>query len=352
MRTKLTLFFLVILSQSACAQPPVVDLSCENTEVDMSPLQEMEGVLAGENNHGIRSILLWKDDCMAYENYWGKYHAHSTHDLRSATKSITSLLVGIAIEQGHLKLDDPVFPILRSQYPEHKHTSPEKDAITVRHLLTMSSGLACNDRDKKSPGQEDRMYKKRDWLQHFTDLPMDGLAGDSSIYCTGGVVALGRLIEVKSGMKIDAFAEQFLFGPLGITDYTWARFDGKEGFDTGGHIDFRPRDMIKIGRLVLQKGKWEGKQIVSEAWIQESTDLQTRIDGGRPYGYLWWFAGVKSDQNTYKMVFASGNGGQYIFIIPELDCVVVFTAGNYNSPKAGRPFALLNQYIFPALPEF
>ncbi|AXW61199.1 hypothetical protein CJO94_03795 [Ralstonia solanacearum] len=127
-----------------------------------------------------------------------------------------------------------------------------RHGITLEHLLTMRSGLACDDRDPASPGQEDRMYQERDWVRYFLELPVAAPAGTVAHYCTGGVVALGRVVAEASKQPIPTFANAVLFGPLGISNARWADFDAHRQTDTGGHLALRPRDMAKIGQLVLQ----------------------------------------------------------------------------------------------------
>ncbi len=321
----------------------------EKVGLDASLLRELDASLPREKKHRLHGLLVVRRGHLAWERYWNGHGPDDVHDLRSVTKSITSLLTGIAIDQGHLAgVDVPVLPFFASTYPNLPGAGDGREQITVEHLLTMRSGLACHDRDRKSPGQEDRMYRKRDWIRHFLELPMAHPPGRETFYCTGGVVALGGVIERAVGRPFADFARESLFGPLGVRGERWSRFDRDRQVDTGGHLYLRPRDLAKIGQLVLQKGEWQGKRLVSAEWIEKATDRQTRIDGGKPYGYLWWMAGVQTENGPLKTDFASGNGGQYLFVIPDLDLVVVFTGGNYNSPEASQAFELLGRYIVPA----
>ena len=323
-------------------------------EVDMdgSLLRAAVARLDGERRHGIDSMLVVRRGRLVAERYWNGHDMATLHDLRSATKSVTSLLVGIALDRGLLgDVHDPALPYLARAYPR----LAVDPAITLEHLLTMRSGLACDDRDRRSPGHEDRMYRARDWPRFFLELPRSDAPGERTTYCTGGVVALGRIVAEASGQSIAAFASESLFAPLGILTYAWRSFDGRRQIDTGGHLRLRPRAMAKIGQLVLQRGVWDQGEIVSGAWIDASTAVHTRFtDDRRPYGYLWWQVqvvqprGTAVDARRIDVVYAAGNGGQYIFIAPALDLVVVFTGSNYNSPTGERPFAILGEYILPA----
>jgi len=346
------------LTLSACASPRVrVEgwVTADPAEVAMDGAQLNAAIdrLNGERRHGIDSMLVVRRGRLVAEHYWHGYDMSTLHDLRSATKSITSLLVGVALDKGLLRdVHDPALPYLARAYPALAG-SPGDPPITLEHLLTMRGGLACDDRDSDSPGHEDRMYRRRDWVRFFLELPRTHVPGEHTQYCTGGVVALGRIVAEASGQTVPAFAAEHLFAPLGIRAAAWRRFDGRSQTDTGGHLHLRPRAMAKIGQLVLQRGVWDSGDLVSAAWIDASTAVQTRFAADqRPYGYLWWRAQARipigADVRSVDVIYAHGNGGQYIFIAPALDLVVVFTGSNYDSPKAGRPFALLGEYIIPA----
>lgn len=316
--------------------------------MDAALLRAAAERLDGERHHGIDSMLVARRGRLVSEHYWNGYDAATLHDLRSATKSITSLLVGIALDRGLLTdVRAPAFAHLAAAYPDlHPADDPP---ITLEDLLTMRSGLACDDRDRRSPGHEDRMYRERDWTRYFLTLARTHKPGERTTYCTGGVVTLGRIISEASGRSIPEFAYETLFGPLGIRTFAWRRFDGRRQTDTGGHLHLRPRAMAKIGQLVLQRGVWDQGDIVSGAWIDASTGVHTRFTADqRPYGYLWWRAQAVLGARKIDLVYADGNGGQYIFIAPALDLVVVFTGSNYNDPAAARPFAILGEYILPA----
>ncbi len=266
------------------------------------------------------------------------------HDLRSATKSITSLLVLDAAQRGELGLEDPVLGHLRVEAED-----PRWSALTVDHLLTMRSGLDCDDRQRKTPGFEDRMYRSRDWLAFWLAVPFARDPGTEAHYCTGNVVALGRVLEGATGRDFPSIAEERLFGPLGITDATWATWDCGAGTDTGGHLRLLPRDFAKIGQLALDRGRWGGEQVLAEAAVDAALTHQTTIDQGVSYGRLWWHAAAVVDGVRHEVWFASGNGGQYVFVVPDLDLTATFTGGAYNRPAAGLPFTLLGRYVLTAV---
>lgn len=315
-------------------------------DMDEALLHSALDTVSQADDHGIDGMLVVRHNKLVLEKYWNGYDKDTLHDLRSATKSITSLLAGIALDKGILhSIDDPMMDYLSKSYPD---TAESKRAIRLRHLMTMNTGLECDDRSFLSQGNEDRMYRSRDWVGYFLNLPVERVPGGQSQYCTGGVVTLGRVIADASGQSIVEFSRKNLFEPLGIENVTWSMFDQKRQVDTGGHLYMRPRDMAKIGQLVLQGGKWNGQQVVSRRWLEQSTSEQTQMDGGASYGFLWWRGVPPAGSGLPLIIQASGNGGQLIFIVPELDLVSVFTGSNYNSRKAGLPFELFYRYILKA----
>jgi CubicO group peptidase (beta-lactamase class C family) len=321
--------------------------AADDVDMDGATLARLASELPAPAEHGLRSALVMRRGRLVLEQYWNGYDQTAQQDLRSATKSITSLLVGIAIDQRVIEgVGEPLRSFLAPVYP----TLPSLERnITLEHLLTMRSGLACNDRDQRSPGQEDAMYRERDWVRFFLELPSLGPPGGAAFYCTGGAVALGGVLARAAGRPVPEFADEFLFAPLGIRGARWASFDGGRQTDTGGHLALRPRDLLRLGQLVLQRGRWGDRQLVSSEWIDQSTSEHTRLDGGKPYGYLWWPTHLRHHGSEVSAVFAGGNGGQFLFVIPQLELVAVFTGGNYNSSKAQRPFKLLERYVVPAV---
>jgi CubicO group peptidase (beta-lactamase class C family) len=314
-------------------------------EMDEGLLRRWLSELPAPAEHGLHSALVMRRGRVVLEQYWNGYDRTALQDLRSATKSLTALLVGVAIDRGALSgVDEPVRTTLGGAFPD-------LDArLTLAHLLTMRSGLACDDRDPRSPGQEEQMYRAPDWARFFLELPRVEAPGEGAAhYCTGGAVLLGRVLATATGRPVPAFAAEVLFGPLGIHGEQWASFDEGRQTDTGGHLSLRPEDLARIGQLMLQHGAWAGRQLVSRAWIDQATAEHTHLDGAKPYGYLWWRTRFSHQGHPVEAFFAGGNGGQYLFVVPELELVAVFTGGNYNSPKAHRPFEVMKASIIPSV---
>ncbi len=298
--------------------------------------------------HKLHSTLRIKDGVLVLEEYFNDQKANEPHDLRSTSKSIRSLLVGIAIDKGFINdVNDPISKYLKQPVPK-KNLDPSKEQITIQHLLTMSSGLDCNDWDRKSKGQEDKVYRKKDWLQYTLDLPMVNEPGEVANYCSLGTVLLAEIVSQTSGMSIDQFAAKYLFEPMGITNLQWGHTSNKEVIPSAKRLYMIPRDMAKIGQLILNKGKWKGKQIISESWVAASTTYQTKL-AGLDYGYLWWNIPLKVKEEVLITKTATGNGGQYIMVVPEKNIVAVFTGGAYNSEEDKLPFAILRDVILASM---
>ena len=318
----------------------------KSQDADTSVVDNFLSQLKNEK-HKVHSILIIKDNQLKLEEYFNGFSMSKSHDLRSATKSIISLLIGIAVDKGLIKnIDDPISKYLKDPSPT-KNLDERKNNITIRHLLTMSSGLDCNDWDKTSKGQEDKVYRKKDWLQYTLNLPMDNEPGKESNYCSMGVVLLAEIISQCSGLPIEEFAEKYLFKYLNIKDAEWGHTSRKKVIASAKRLYLTPRDMAKIGQLVLNKGNWQGNQVVSEKWIQESTSTKTKITG-IDYGYLWWILPLNINGEIQSSIVATGNGGQYIIILPEINMVAVFTGGAYNSEDDKIPFTVMNRILLPA----
>jgi len=294
----------------------------------------------------VDSLVVARHGKLVAEGYFNGFGRESLHDLRSTGKSFTSALAGIAIGQGLFGVDDPISQHI-PQFDRHDNMSVRKQSIEIYHLLNMNSGLECNDWDSSSPGNEERMYDKRDWVGFILDLPMAFDPGQATQYCTGGVVVLGYIISQTSGMALDAYANSYLFGPLAIRDADWRR--SPDGAATGGGgLKLRPRDAAKLGQLYLNGGTWNGTRVVSAEWVSLSQQRLYSLGSDR-YGYLWWKRSFSRASGNVDSFFTSGNGGNYIFVIPSLDLVAVFTGSNYNSSLGDQPFTILRDRLLPAV---
>jgi CubicO group peptidase (beta-lactamase class C family) len=318
--------------------------------MEEKPLLELMQSIRDGALADVDSIVIAKNDALIAEGYFHGFGRDTPHDMRSASKSITSALAGIAVSQGLLAVDTPIAQYLPN-FDSYKHPDARKNAIEVFHLLNMNSGLDCNDWDDSSPGNEDKMYEKDDWPRFILDLPMAHAPGEASSYCTGGVVVLGSIVATRSGVPLDNYAATWLFNPLGIQDVNWRR--QKDGTATGGGgMRLRPRDMAKFGNLFVDGGRWKGVPVIPESWIEPSLRQVTTLNGtGDKYGYgfNWWKGSFQVKGATEVSTFAWGNGGNFIFLFPLHQLVVVITASNYDSAKEDAGFFILKSAILPAL---
>jgi CubicO group peptidase (beta-lactamase class C family) len=315
--------------------------SVETAGLSAQKLQEMESAIRADEFKKITSVVIARHGKLAYEGYFSGTDVNTLMETRSATKSITSMLIGIAIDEGLLEgVNAPVLPFFRDKQPL-QNPDPRKDKITVEDLLTMSSLLECDDWNDFSRGNEERMYLIEDWVRFALDLPIKGFApwvtkpkdspyGRSFSYCTAGAFLLGQVVERSVKMPVQEFAKKNLFDPLGIEKADW-KFSPLGEAQTGGGLGLRSRDLLKLGQLYLNKGVWNGKRIVSESWVKASTEPHVRIDDQTLYGYLWWLKSFKSGEHAHPAYFMSGNGGNKVVVLPDLDMVVVITSTNYNA---------------------
>jgi CubicO group peptidase (beta-lactamase class C family) len=299
----------------------------------------------------VHSILVYRSGRLVVEEYFYGYTADKRHQMRSASKSIVSALVGIAIDRGALAGDGELVT-KRMPYDAYANPDARKDTLTLRDLLTMRSGLACDDWDGNSPGNESKVYLSEDWVKFVLDLPVLDAPGSRARYCSGNVLLAGRMIERATGTALPAFAQEHLFSPLGIRpeDVQWNfRLDASS---TMSQLYLRPRDMLKLGILFLQGGRWNGRQVISTEWVTQSTRRWSFV-GDQDYGYFWWHqwvnAATPDGPRRVDMVVATGNGGQKIYLVPSLDAVVVMTGGNYNSNSPAMK--IMANDLLPALPK-
>jgi CubicO group peptidase (beta-lactamase class C family) len=299
----------------------------------------------------VHSVLLYQDGKLVLEEYFYGYSAQRPHQLRSATKSVVSALAGIAIDQGALSgAKERVLPAMT--YSSYANPDPRKEAITVGDFLSMSSGLDCNDHSSTSPGRETVLDDAPDWVKATLDLPMINDPGTTGYYCSGGVAVVGRMTENAVHMPLPQFAQKFLFGPLGTdsTAWTW-NYDLTNADKEYSQIHLRPRDMLKLGIVFEDGGRWHGRQIISPSWVSASMAEHSHVDNVS-YGYFWWrhMFNVETPGGAQQIIVtaAQGNGGQKIYIAPQFHLVAVFTGGAYNA-EATAPNTIMEKLILPRL---
>ncbi len=311
---------------------------------DSAKINNMMNRILTSSIPNIHSILIMKDGKLVLEEYFYGYDKSRTHRIHAVTASFTSALIGIAWDKGLIKdLNSPVY-----EYFQDHSDSPwvaDKYNITIKHLLSMTAGLERGSLAANSTPDIIELYKSKSCLEFLLNKKQHEQPGVHFSNNDGLSVLLGIVLNKASGMSVLNFAEENLFKPLDIKKYSWdVRVDGTAG--TEGGLKMRPRDMLKFGLLFLNNGQCKGRRIVSEKWIAESTSNHTPI-GEQPYGYQWWIGKFVINHRVVESYYARGFGDQFIFIVPELDLVVAFTAGNFFQQNR-RPLEMMAEYILPA----
>jgi CubicO group peptidase (beta-lactamase class C family) len=323
----------------------------EDDGIDRDALCRMADRLAASGAN-IHAVLVARGGTLVFERYFkgaderpGRifgsrvetvaFDAGILHSTKSVSKSVASLAVGIAIDRGLIAgVDEPIF----SFFPELSDLrSPEKDLIRLSHVLGMSMGLAWVEATPATgdyANDEARMRMAWDPCRHVLSRPVTTPAGHAFFYNTGALALVAAIVRKATGRPLDEFARETLLEPLGIAGADWGSVRGET--DAGGGLRLRPRDMAKIGQLVLAGGRWNGRQIVSKAWVETSTAPKLEATDGQSYAFLWWLGRSPLNGRENRWIGALGRGGQSIRIVPELDLVVAVTAGYYQdySPRA------------------
>ena len=317
----------------------------KNTE----PVLKMVKETIKGNFPDVHSVLIYKNDKLVLEEYFYGYDKNTPHQLRSATKPFIGSLIGIAIDKGNIGSEqDKLLPYFESKYNEIDNLDSRKKEITIEDFLMYRHGMDCANNNSESIGNEQAMMKSSDWVKYTLDLPMINEAGISSSYCTGCALTLGNLIEITTKREIENFAKEYLFAPMGITNYNWRFEPNQSSISTFSQMSITPRDLVKLAKMYLNEGKWQGQQILSKKWVSKTFDME---DGD--YGYLWKHKYFIINGKQYNSYMATGNGGQKINIWPELDMITVFTGGNYNSyelyGKSTPPNEMIPNYILKAV---
>lgn len=298
----------------------------------------------------VDSVLIFQGGKLVLEEYFYGNDRDTPHQLRSATKSVVGAVVGAAVASGAVTLDEPVLP--RLGYATVANPDPRKSAITLRHLLTMQSGLDCDDHVAGSPGGENQLYDTPDWIRVMVDVKMVDTPGTVGHYCTGATFLAGRMVERATGRALPDYAQERLFSPLGIrrAEWTW-NHDLTNADKQFGMMAMRPRDMLKFGMLYANGGRWGRRQVLPAAWVKESLSSLSRVEN-TDYGYLWWRMWLRVETpdgpRRVYMSAAQGNGGQKIYLVPELDLIAVFTGSRYNTGDA-PPNKIMATVVLPAL---
>jgi CubicO group peptidase (beta-lactamase class C family) len=340
--------------------------SCDEAGLNSSTLSKMIDRINATSGHNIHSILIFKEGKLVFEEYFEgylysnnpagsngeliQYNRETDHYLASVSKTITSALFGVAVKEGFIKnLNEKIIDI----FPEYKDIlTGAKAEITIKHLLTMSSGLDWDEYSAPygNPANDvSGLLNSDDPLYYVLSHPLSDSPGTQFLYNSGGTDIIGAVIQKYSGKSLLDFGNEYLFDPLNIQGGLWQRLSTNYFFASGG-IFLRPRELAKIGYLYLNNGYWGDKQIITPDWISESVRKHITTRGrtlpfAQDYGYFWWLKDFQVSGHIYSSYLAVGWGGQYMIIFPAEEMIIVFNSGNFLTAETISPISLVSDYI-------
>jgi CubicO group peptidase (beta-lactamase class C family) len=344
--------------------PPVQDddgwrtARASKVGMDEEALQRIvQGIVDSDPLHPraplIHSLLVARRGRLVLEEYFFGYDRDTPHDTRSAGKTFASVMLGAAMLTGApIAPATAVYPLLAARGP-FVNPDPRKQHMTVAHLMTHTSGLACDDNDGASPGNEDVMQSQAaepDWWKYTLDLPMAHDPGTHYAYCSAGMNLVGAALTAATGTWLPELFDRTVARPLGFGRYHFNLMPTLDGYQGGG-VQLRPRDLLKLGQAYLDGGVWKGTRIVAEEWVRQSTASRVRVSERSADGYAWHLFELTAGDRAWREYEANGNGGQLLIVVPELELVVVFTAGNYGHGGVWTNFRdeIVPRGIIPAI---
>ncbi|HLA60512.1 MAG TPA: serine hydrolase [Puia sp.] len=334
------------------AVKPSADWKIATSTYDKEKIRELNKAIANYSLKEITSIVVIKDGQLLIEEYFNGANRNTLHDTRSATKSFTSTLVGIAIKEGYIKSEAAM---LNSFYDlrQFSNYAGKKDSVKIKDLLTMSSAFDGSDANGSSPGNEENMYPTDNWIKFALDLPMDSIKknGGKWDYFTAGVVLLGDILDKAVPGGLEKYADEKLLKPLNILKYQW-QYTPQKVVNTAGSLAMSSLDYAKFGQLYKNGGTWNGKQIIPSDWVDKTFTRQIQITerDNQFYGYLFWNKTVRVNGKDFETFYCAGNGGNEILMFKDLPLTIVITSKAYNKPYA-HPQAdkIVGEYLLPAI---
>ncbi len=320
-------------------------------------LQQLSKAIDSTFN-AVHSVILIKKGKIVFEKYAGGFSHHDKHRLKSVSKFITTILTGLAVDQGLIKSSKRSIFELTPEYRNNKDRL--KSQITLEHLMTMTSGLEWRESDVlygDSLNDETQMFKANDWGAYVLSKKMIHPPGSTFEYSGGNANLLGIALHNVLKENVDDFAGKHLFQPLGITDYSWWKHPQNNWISAAAGLSLKPRDLAKIGQLYLRQGIWQGRQIISSDWVQATAKSYIDVGEIGPFQLGYGYSVLVINKGPEGMpdlkgYVATGNGGQILWILPEQEVVVVMTGGTYNNPLSQiQPIQIMVKYLFPALPK-
>ncbi|RKD90456.1 serine hydrolase domain-containing protein [Mangrovibacterium diazotrophicum] len=378
------LFFLDACQSSSSGQyvysPPAAteaDLpvaSLTDVNMDISPIEKaVERIEKGKYGE-VHSLLISKNGKLVLEGYFNghdyqwdapdhygelvQWTPGRTHFVHSVSKSIISLCIGIAIDKGFIRdVQQSVFDYM----PEYEYLNTgDKHYINIEHLLSCTGGLQWAEWNAPLSSRENDQvniwFHPKGPIDYYLQRPFVAVPGTLFNYSGGGIEVLGKILENASGMSVQAFSDEYLFGPLGLKEAEWNIIYPTGEYHVAAGLKLRPRDMLKIGMMMLQNGKWNDQQIVSPEWISKSStsflpDMSINVPGedlrDMGYGYTWWTKDETNNGQAVHWFSANGWGGQKIVVLPEFETVIVLTGANYTSKV--KEYRIISDYLYKAI---
>lgn len=359
----LALVSCVALPAAAASSPESPDwtvASAASHRLDATRLAALDAAVLRGEAPDTTSVLVVHQGELVHEAYFNGADETTLHNTRSLTKTVTAMLVGTAIDRGLIAgIGAPVLGFFPDRTPAHPGRF--KDALTIEDLLTMSAPWECDDNNDYSAGHEERMYLSADWTGFALDLPERGYApwtprpadsphGRAFAYCTANSFLLGAIVERAAGMPLERFAADVLERPLGIRTSVWQHASEGVGMGGGGTL-YRSRDLARLGQLLADNGRWNGRQVLSAEWVRAMMRVSAQTPFDADYGYQIWRFRFTVGAHELEAWTLSGNGGNAVFVVPEKQLVVVVTRTRYNQRGMHQETRrLLQDYILSALP--
>ena len=337
------------------AEVPLTEATPKSQNLDSDRFKQAVAEITDGKYGDMNALLVLRNNYLVLEHYTSPLYfgRDYRHPAKSITKSVTSALVGIARGQEKFPPLDSNLLELFPQYPEIANLDTRKQQINLEHVLSMTAGFEW-DEFAVGDNSELKMMRSKDWIKYTLDQPMSHEPGEKWIYNGGCTMLLSDILKNATGTDVVDYARNYLLDPIGMENWNWSVIN-KNVTNAVSGLGMSRRDMARFGVLYLNGGRWQGNQIVPEDWVTKSTSVQVLGKGDYfpyAYGYQWWR--LQDQEPTVAMLavndafFALGFGGQFIFIVPHLNLVVVSTASNFGDDES-LFFKLLSDHIFPAV---
>lgn len=349
MRLSLLTISLILLSGIGTRAQTFSSISLEKAGFNRDSIQNLLTALDETPHKDFRGLVVMKDDKIVLEEYYNTFWRKTVHDIRSAGKSITALLLGISIKEGLIRdLDQTVYSLFSEK--KNRSINPDYKKIKLRHLLDMSSGLDADSDDARTPGQAGQWIGKDDWKDYLLNIPLKSKPGQKWVYADIHALLIGLAIEEASGMSLRDYAQEKLFTPMGIEQVYWyTNIANQTG--AAGNLYITTLDFAKLGLLVLNRGQWDEKQLIDSGYMDELLEhkkfnLKDYFPFADSYGLFWYKSTRVYGNKELDYLFASGNGGNHLIVVPKERLVIALTSSAYGPGYGqGRSYTIMSMIL-------